>query len=105
MRDAFATRLTEDDTFLHTYPDQNRFNQYFNHDFGCGEIRPAYTVAFGLLLAAWRQQLLATKEPAAGNVSRQMRCRWKKDGVAYKGITAEKIVFCDGIAGTGKPLV
>jgi glycine/D-amino acid oxidase-like deaminating enzyme len=99
MRDAFATRLTEDDTFLHTYPDQNRFNQYFNHDFGCGEIRPAYTVAFGLLLAAWRQQLLQQKSLLPETFD-DSALQVEKDGVAYKGITAEKIVFCDGIAGT-----
>src|SRR5690242_6028765 len=28
MRLAFIDRLTEDDTFLHSYPDQNHFNQY-----------------------------------------------------------------------------
>src|SRR5688500_9150034 len=38
MRDAFVTRITEDDTYLHSYPDQNYFNQFFNYDFGCGEI-------------------------------------------------------------------
>jgi hypothetical protein len=42
MRDAFATRLTENDTYLHTYPDQNQFNQYFHYEFGCGKIQPAY---------------------------------------------------------------
>ena len=40
MLDAFATRLTENDTYLHTYPDQNYFNPYFNYPFGCGEIKP-----------------------------------------------------------------
>ena len=39
---AFTTRLTENDTYLHSYPDQNRFNQFFNYDFGCGKISPAY---------------------------------------------------------------
>jgi glycine/D-amino acid oxidase-like deaminating enzyme len=99
MRDAFATRLTEDDTYLHSYPDQNRFNQYFNHDFGCGEIRPAYSVSFGLLLAAWRQQLLQKKSLLAETFD-ACALQVEKDGVAYKGLTADKIVFCDGIAGT-----
>jgi glycine/D-amino acid oxidase-like deaminating enzyme len=102
MRDAFATRLTEDNTFLHTYPDQNRFNQYFNHDFGCGEIRPAYTVSFGLLLAAWRQRLLQQKSLLPETFEADA-LQVEKDGVTYKGITADKIVFCDGIAGTENP--
>src|SRR5690349_2447127 len=28
MRNAFIDRLTEDDTYLHSYADQNRFNPY-----------------------------------------------------------------------------
>jgi glycine/D-amino acid oxidase-like deaminating enzyme len=102
MRDAFVTRLTEDDTFLHTFPDQNHFNQYFHHDFGCGEIRPAYSIALNLLLAAWRQYLLQKKalltetfEPSALEL--------KEGGVQYNGITAEKIIFCDGIESTRNP--
>src|SRR5919112_664387 len=49
MRVAFIDRLTENDTYLHSFPDQNHFNQYFNYDFGCGEIRPAYIVHLQLL--------------------------------------------------------
>ncbi|HYK55418.1 MAG TPA: FAD-dependent oxidoreductase, partial [Flavisolibacter sp.] len=58
MRNAFVDRITEDDTYLHSYPDQNHFNQYFNYDFGCGEISPAYTVHLQLLLASWRKKLV-----------------------------------------------
>lgn len=102
MRDAFVTRLTEDDTFLHSFPDQNQFNHSFNHDFGCGEIRPAYTVSLGLLMAAWRQFLLQKKALLAETFD-VTALQLKKDGVAYKGITAEKIIFCDGIESTRNP--
>ena len=44
MREAFIKRITEDDTYVHSFPDQNHFNQYFHHDFGCGEISPCYTI-------------------------------------------------------------
>src|SRR5215217_5184734 len=57
MRNAFIERLSENDTYLHSYPDQNHFNQYFNYDFGCGEIRPAYSVYVQLLLTLWRKKL------------------------------------------------
>src|SRR3954462_1566847 len=55
MRNAFIDRHAENDTYLHAYPDQNHFNQYFNYDFGCGEIRPAYLVDVQNLLAEWRK--------------------------------------------------
>ena len=102
MREAFVTRLTEDDTFLHSFPDQNHFNQTFNYDFGCGEIKPAYSISLGLLLAAWRQSLLQKKhlitetfDPTALQI--------KEDGIQYNHITAEKIIFCDGIESTRHP--
>src|SRR4051812_11528883 len=34
MRHAFLDRLTENDTYLHSYPDQNSFNPHFRYDFG-----------------------------------------------------------------------
>ena len=55
MLNAFATRLTENDTFLHSYPDQNHFNQFFNYEFGCGKISPAYIADISGLLYSWRQ--------------------------------------------------
>jgi glycine/D-amino acid oxidase-like deaminating enzyme len=57
MRVAFIERLQENDTYLHSYPDQNKFNQYFNYDFGCGEIQPAYLVSLQTLLPLWRNKL------------------------------------------------
>ena len=61
MRDAFVNRITEDDTYLHPFPDQNHFNQFFNYDFGCGQVRPAYIVSLSHLLSAWRQELVSKK--------------------------------------------
>jgi glycine/D-amino acid oxidase-like deaminating enzyme len=102
MRDAFVTRLTEDDTFLHSFPDQNHFNQHFNYDFGCGEIRPAYAVSTGLLVAAWRKFLLQKKQLHSETFDVNA-LHVKKDSIQYNGITAEKIIFCDGIESTNNP--
>jgi len=102
MREAFTTRLTEDDTFLHSFPDQNHFNQYFNYDFGCGEIRPAYSVSLGLLVAAWRQFLLQKKLLLTETFDKAA-LQLKEDGVQYKEITAAKIIFCDGVESARNP--
>ncbi|MCU7549334.1 FAD-dependent oxidoreductase [Chitinophagaceae bacterium LB-8] len=96
MRDAFVTRMTENDTYLHTYPDQNQFNQYFNYEFGCGKIQPAYTTDLQTLLSSWRsyltnRNLLLEEDFKAENLS------FQTDSVSYNHITAEKIIFCDGI--------
>lgn len=102
MRNAFIDRLTEDDTYLHPYPDQNNFNQYFNYDFGCGEINPAYTVHLQLLIASWKkklQELNALKEEKF-NVN---DLKIEKDFISYQNITAQKIIFCDGTDGVNNP--
>lgn len=102
MRNAFIDRLTEDDTFLHSYPDQNHFNSYFNYDFGCGEINPAYTVHLQLVLSSWRKKLQEL------NVIKEEKfdvndLKAEKDFISYQNITAEKIIFCDGTDGVNNP--
>jgi glycine/D-amino acid oxidase-like deaminating enzyme len=102
MRNAFIDRLTEDDTFLHSYPDQNHFNPYFNYDFGCGEIKPAYTVHLQLVISSWRKKLqeLHTIKEEKFNVN---ELKAEKDFISYQNITAQKIIFCDGTDGVNNP--
>ena len=99
MRNAFVERITENDTYLHTYPDQNSFNPYFNYDFGCGEVRPAYIVNVQTLLALWRKKILekgALKEEKFFPEELKV----EPDTISYQNITAQKIIFCDGVAST-----
>lgn len=102
MREAFLQRLSENDTYLHSFPDQNLFNSFFHYDFGCGEIRPAYTVHLPALLLAWQQKLAEWNclQSAGFSVA---DLKVSVDAVHYNGITAQKIVFCEGAAGTGNP--
>lgn len=102
MRNAFIERLNENDTYLHSFPDQNHFNQYFNHDFGCGEIRPAYIVHLHLLLVSWRKKLYdlqCIKEEKFEVKELEIR----NGEIVYQNITAEKIIFCDGERGFQNP--
>jgi glycine/D-amino acid oxidase-like deaminating enzyme len=102
MLNAFTDRLTENDTYLHSYPDQNHFNQYFNYDFGCGEIRPAYTVHLQLLLSSWRQKLLELNFLSEEKFDIN-GLKVEKDFISYQNITAQKIIFCDGTDGVNNP--
>jgi glycine/D-amino acid oxidase-like deaminating enzyme len=102
MRNTFVDRISENDTYLHAYPDQNKFNPHFTYDFGCGEISPAYTVDMQKLLPAWRKNLeerncLATERFVLEDL------QVENDGVLYGSITAKKIVFCDGISSADNP--
>ncbi len=102
MRNAFVERITENDTYLHSYPDQNHFNPYFTYDFGCGEVKPAYMVNVALVLALWRKKLIelsALKEEKF--ILDEMHV--SKELISYRDITAHQIIFCDGIASTENP--
>lgn len=102
MRNTFVDRISENNTYLHAYPDQNKFNPHFHYDFGCGEISPAYAVDMQKLLPAWRTKLeeqncLATERFVIEDL------QVEKDGIRYGSIAAKKIVFCDGVSSTGNP--
>jgi len=102
MRNAFVERLEENDTYLHSYPDQNHFNPYFNYDFGCGEISPAYTVHFQILLSSWRKKLqeLNALQEEKFDVN---ELKVEEEFISYQNITAQKIFFCDGADGVHNP--
>ena len=102
MLNAFVDRVSENDTYLHAYPDQNSFNPYFNYDFGCGEICPAYIVDVQQMLTAWRHKLAGMNAlleesfvPSALTI--------RGDHIRYNNIIAQKIIFCDGIAAAENP--
>ena len=102
QRQVFLERISENDEWMHSYPEQNEFNPYFNYELGCGEIRHCYTVDLEGLLSGWRKELkdkdrlieeefLVTKlEAASGKVK-------------YKELIAEKIIFCDGLESVSNP--
>jgi glycine/D-amino acid oxidase-like deaminating enzyme len=95
MREAFLKRITEDDTYVKTFPDQNHFNRFFDHEFGCGEITPCYTVNIQDLVMLWRKKLIATGAFRAHSYN-GAALKVDKDQVQYEDITAQKIIFCNG---------
>jgi glycine/D-amino acid oxidase-like deaminating enzyme len=97
MRDAFATRLTENDTYLHTYPDQNQFNQYFHYEFGCGKIQPAYTTDLQTLISSWKS-FLTGKDLVLEEQFNPGNLLLNADSISYEHIKADKIIFCDGVS-------
>ena len=102
MRNAFVDRISENDTYLHAYPDQNLFNPTFKYEFGCGEIKPAFTVYMQVLLTAWRKRLKENECLREETFSTEA-LSVKTDSIQYNDITAQKIVFCDGVSGAGNP--
>ncbi len=95
VREAFLEKIKTGDQYVHTYPEQNEFNPYFRYEFGCGQIRPVYTIDLGALLPAWRKQLI--HQQALHEEKFELDALTiHDDGVEYKDIRARRIVFCDG---------
>ncbi len=101
-RNVFVKKILLNDTYLHSYPDQNHFNQHFNYDFGCGEIKPAYTVHLSLLLQAWRKKLQDMNALIEQRFQAE-ELKVKHDEVRYGDVRAGKIIFCDGPFGSDLP--
>lgn len=102
MREGFLAKIQSGDQYVHTYPEQNHFNQFFNYELGCGEIRPVYTAHPERLLPAWREEL------KAGNglleeIFDINHLKINSGSVQYKNIIAEKVIFCDGVSSFENP--
>jgi glycine/D-amino acid oxidase-like deaminating enzyme len=102
MLEAFKKRLEEGGPFLHSFPEQNHFNPFFNYDFGCGEIRPVYTAHMETLLPAWRSFLNAAGVLVEEDFDIQ-DLLIKETEIQYRHIRARNIIFCDGAAGFDNP--
>jgi glycine/D-amino acid oxidase-like deaminating enzyme len=96
MLNAFNDRINEDDEYLALSASPHLFHEHFNYDFGSGEIDPCYMINLSELLYTWREELvrenlLLTEKFVPDKLS------VTAEGVCYKNILAEKIIFCDGI--------
>jgi len=102
QRQVFLERIEEGEEYLHSYPEQNQFNQFFNYDLGCGEIRHCYIAHLEILLPAWKQQLKENKQLLEENFEIE-NLIIKEQSIQYKNIIAEKIIFCDGLSSFENP--
>jgi len=57
MRENFLKRLDEGNDYIQAVNNEEKYRQYFNFEFGCGEIKPVYTAHLETLLPAWRNKL------------------------------------------------
>lgn len=95
MRNAFLERLEEGSRYLHSFPEQNNFNGYLNYPFGCGEIKPVYSVNINFLLKHWTKKLeelgcFREEEFHPGELVVE------DGGVRYQDVQASRVIFCDG---------
>lgn len=102
MREGFLQKIETGDQYVHAFPEQNHFNEFFRYDFGCGEIRPVYTAHLENLLPAWRRRL-EEQQLLQEETFDMEQLELVEDGIRYKDIRAKKIVFCDGTTSFESP--
>lgn len=101
MKEAFEKRLIEEQEYLHK-PSAFGWNEFFNYHFDVGEISPCLLVDIHLLLMLWRNKLKSENNLIDAEFYLN-DCIVNSDYITYKNITAEKVIFCDGVSGIDNP--
>ncbi len=89
-------------SYLTEYPDTASLDPYFNFNFGISEISPCSIIDMRSLQNAWRTAL-----QESGSLLEE-KFDWSQlnatsGGITYKGITAKKLICCEGSAAMENP--
>ncbi|TAH14005.1 MAG: FAD-binding oxidoreductase [Sphingobacteriia bacterium] len=102
MKLAFDDRLADDNIYLRKPVNPDQWNDYFHPSFGIGEINPCWLVDIHALLNGWRKKLIDSNLLLEEKFELS-NCIIDTDHVEYQNYQAQKIIFCDGIAGFENP--
>jgi glycine/D-amino acid oxidase-like deaminating enzyme len=103
MRLAFLDRLASDPSYLRLPADEHDRDESFHYQLGYGLIAPCLLIDMPGLISAARQRLQEKQTLIEENFD-LARLRIEGTHVHYRDITADRIIFCDGIAGADNPL-
>jgi glycine/D-amino acid oxidase-like deaminating enzyme len=101
MKEAFEKRVSEETEYLHLLAD-DQWQQHFNYFYGVGEVSPCLLIDLKLMLGMWRKKL-QEQNALLDEKFDQQELQVYNDHVTYKNITAQKIIYCDGVAGVTNP--
>ncbi len=99
---AFAERQPIESDYLQIPTNTDQWKKYFRFDFSIGEINPCWLIDLHTFLQKWRSTLQA-KNALLETVFNLQECDITNEKVRYREITAQKIIFCDGVAGMSNP--
>lgn len=102
MREAFEKKLPKLPDYLHEVNDFNYWDQYMQSPYGLGGIAPALLIDLNLLLNSW-QKVLKQSNRLLEESFNANDLELTDTYIRYKDITAERIIFCDGIHGMSLP--
>ncbi|MFA6151583.1 MAG: FAD-dependent oxidoreductase [Chitinophagaceae bacterium] len=101
----FADQISDGNSYLHDLgmPETDSLKQFFFADDKIGKVNPVYTVEAASLLRQWTSYIQAENSFETEKFD-MADLKISTDRIAYKGISADKIVFCEGAAGRNNPL-
>ena len=102
MRLAFIERYEKDQQYLSLPLDENDQRDWLHYDFGYGIINPCYWINMEALLSHYRRQLRQNGQLVEETFD-VLQLQVKDDHIQYGPVIAEKILFCDGVAGFNNP--
>ncbi len=95
MRLSFQQRVEEKGGYVTLDESMGDLRQWFNYDFGYGQISPVFTAHLESILPAWRKKL-HQENRLLEETFKSDELNITKETIRYKGITALNIIFCDG---------
>lgn len=102
MQEAYIKCVTEEPHFVAPWSEGTEWKEYFNFDFGVGNIRPAYWIRLRSMLDHWQQHLKNNRRFLEEKFVPD-HLQYNDKSITYKNISAEYIIFCDGVAGQDNP--
>ena len=98
MLQTYEKRATEENSFIQSFEkNEEQFHEYFNFAFRTYTINPTYLIYLHPLLNEWRKKLIDSTSLLEEKFD-DTQLQVQKDSVQYKNITAQKIIFCNGVS-------
>jgi glycine/D-amino acid oxidase-like deaminating enzyme len=101
-RDIFNSRVKEGETYLEPHYPDGFLTDTFRFNYGVGRINSCRLVDVSTLIGKWRQKLSENGSLIAEKFDWE-QLQVSTDQVKYKGISAEKIICCEGVEGYNNP--
>ena len=101
MKEAFEKRLQEEQEYLHKTNELD-WKATFNFHFGVGEISPCLLIDICSMLSNYRVELRKQNMIVEETFDPHFLAVGERN-ITYKNLTANKIIFCDGVNGIDNP--
>lgn len=97
MLETYQKRANEANTFIQRFEeDEEQLHECFNFAFPAYAINPTYLIYLHPLLNSWRKKLIESNSLLEEKFD-DAQLIIHNNSVQYKNITAEKIIFCNGV--------